>query len=384
MRLVGVAKREFQGILKQPKFLVFLFGAPLLYTLIFGLLYIKGNVCNIPTVIYDASQTQISRSLTSNFEDSEKYQIVGYVSTQEEMEEYLRDRKAVAAIAIPEEFSRNLKKGSSSETLVLVNGNNLVFANTIISSANEIIQTFSAGVGIKSLESMGQVSEAAKSKATPVQLRLRILNNPTLNYSNFMMLGLVVTVIQQAVLLTVALAMIQEYRKLEDLKHLPAWLVVLGKAIPYWLLGSLSLAMGLAITHFLFGVPFKSSLSSLILLCGGFVFAITFLGMIFSSICSDELTATQYAMLYAMPSFLYSGFTWPIESMNRTGQIIALFSPVNYIANDLRDLALSGYAPFMQKNSLTLIITGLVLYLASSLLFSLKRKKATASETVEA
>lgn len=375
MKILAVVRREIKEIFCQPKLLTFIFGAPILYTLLFGLLYVNNVVKDIPTVIYDESQTQLSRSLANSFEDSEKYRIVGYVSSQEETEEYLKEKKAITAIIIPEEFSRNLKKGLSSQALVMVDGSNLVFANTIIASANEIIQTFAAGVSVKSLEGIGQLPEVAKNKGVPLQLRLRVFHNPTLNYTNFMLLGLVVAVVQQGMLLTVALSMVREKGRMEELKDFSAVTVILGKGLLYWLLGSISLGIVILITHLIFGIPFRGGLASLLALGGVFTLAITFLGIVFSSICSDDLTATQYSMLFAMPSFLYSGFTWPIESMSEAGKIIAAFSPLNYIVNDLRDLALGGYAPLLYRDIKILFTASVVLFLISLLVFAAKRKK---------
>lgn len=382
MGILAVIKREFLLLKNEPKLLLFIFGAPILFTLLFGALYSNNVVKNIPLVIYDGSQTQLSQNLIQGFEDSEKYKIVGYLSSQEEMEKYLQERKAIAALVIPQDFNQKIKKGLSSEALILVNSTNMIYANSVTSSASEIIQTFSGGVSLKYLESLGQMPEAATDKAAPVQMRVRLLYNPTLNYTNFMLLGLLTAVLQQAILLTAALSMIKERKRLAESQGHSSWLIILGKSVPYWLLGTLCFWLIFTLGQQLFGVTFRGSYSALFLLSLVFVFSITYLGMLFSTLCPDELTATQYAMLYAIPSFLYSGYTWPLDSMNSFCRFLANFFPLRYVVVDLRDLALSGYSPTLWPNLTVLLGAGLACYLLTTILFSQQRRKAQQKEEV--
>ena len=104
-----IAKREVKQMFTQdPKRVMYLFGACAVYILLFGLLYSSHVITAIPVVVQDEDQTYVSRSLSQAFEDSERYQVIAYVSTSEESQEFLRDKKAQAVITIPATFSRDI------------------------------------------------------------------------------------------------------------------------------------------------------------------------------------------------------------------------------------------------------------------------------------
>lgn len=375
MNIGEVIKREFLILWKQPKLLLFIFGGPIGFTLLFGVLYVNNVVKHIPLVIFDNNQTQISRLLTNSFEDSEKYKLIAYVDSEEEMKKCLEERKALAALIIPQDFSNNIKKGLGSQALIMVDGTNMIYANSVTTSANEIIQTFSAGIERNYLEALGQMPETATSKAAPVQMRLRLLYNPTLNYSNFMLLGLILTVLQQSIILSSCLSMIQDRDKIEEWQNIQTPWLILGKAVPYTILGTLAFYIAFSFVHYIFLVPYKGNYLTLFWLALGFSFFVTQLGFIYSTVCPDELTATQYSMLYAMPSFLFSGYTWPVDSMNWAGQIVAALSPLKYVTINLRDLALSGYSPKVYSDLGTLVSAAIILFSLTAYITAKKKKK---------
>ena len=178
MSLWHIVGQEFHMMFeKQRKTLFFLVAFPLLYMLLFGTVYMTSMVKYIPCVVYDQDQSGTSRQLIQAFEDSERYQIVAFVNSEEEMQQYLLNKEAQAAVSIPLDFAKDVKRGKGSQVLVIVNGSNLLFANSLISSAMEIVDTFIAGAGQKLVEASGFLPEEALGKAAAVQIRVRILHN---------------------------------------------------------------------------------------------------------------------------------------------------------------------------------------------------------------
>lgn len=192
---------------------IFLFGASLAYLILFSLLYGTHTVKAIPLVIYDEDQTQFSRSLIQAFDDSERFQIVSYVTAQDDMENALHEKAAYAALHIPQKFTQDAKSARSSTILVLADGSNIIITNTITSSAQEIIAAFSRETGAKLTEiNNGQLPSIAFNKAGPIDFRLRVLNNPTQSYLSFFVLGLSMAAFQQGIFLAVGASILSNIK----------------------------------------------------------------------------------------------------------------------------------------------------------------------------
>ncbi|OAT79841.1 ABC transporter [Desulfotomaculum copahuensis] len=341
-----VARRECRYMLGNRRLLIILLGIPFLYISLFGVLYSRHVITHIPTVVYDMNQTGLSREMVQAFQDSQKFDLLGYVDDEAQLNRALADRRAVAALVIPPDFARAVKSGRQGRLLVVVNGTNMLYSNAVMTAASEIAGTLSAGVSVTALESRGLLPGQALDAAAPLNLRLRIWYNPAFNYLNFLLLGLVCTVMQQIALLYVAVAVSREKEQgtLEELRRagISAPAVVLGKLLPYLLANLLTLNGVLLLVFTWFQVPFRGSIWVLGLLELLFLTGIHALGIFLSTVCRSELEATQLAMLVAVPSFLFSGYTWPLPAMPPLARAVSSLLPLTYFASDVRDIALMG------------------------------------------
>lgn len=372
MKLWEVFLYEFNYMFRQErKIALILLGLPLIFSLLFGFVYQSNVVKYVPTVIYDQDQSTASRQLVQAFADSERYEVVGQVTTQEEMEEYLRNNRALASVTIPSHFSRDIKLGISSQVLVQVNGANLMFANGVISTSQELVQTFSAGTAVRLIEATGQLPGEAKQKAAPIRMGIRIINNPTFSYSNFILAGMGINGVQLAIMLAICGVFVRDRSN----RTFSAPLLTVGKLLPYWLGGFLAYGLSLLITIGFFQVPVRGDLFSLLILGGAFSFAVVGVGALYSALAPDEVYAIQLPMLYIMPSFLYSGYSWPHMAMGDFASTLSALMPITYAADSLRDSLLAGYSPALYKNSFILVVFGLVLSGIAALLFHYQRRK---------
>ncbi|MPM91612.1 putative multidrug ABC transporter permease YbhS [bioreactor metagenome] len=300
---------------------------------------------------------------------------MAYVQSQEELEKYLREGLAEAAIVIPTNFTRDIKRGLGSEVLVAVDGSNLLFANSVISSAQEIVQTFSAGVGLNLIEAIGQMPDEALNKAAPIQFGVRILNNPTFAYSHFILAGLGANGLQLGIMLAICTALNREYKRLDEWSGVSSTRLVLGKLIPYWAVGVAAFVMYMLVIVNIFNLPFKGSVISLMVSGAAFVLAVVAVGSLFSAAAPNEVYAVQLPMVYIMPALLFSGYVWPHLAMNEVSLAFSKILPLTYMADDVRDLMLSGYAPFLFRNISILMIFSVVLLVVSILIFAKRRSK---------
>lgn len=377
MKFIEIIRSELRVLFcfKSPT-AVLLFGIPILYSILFGCAYSSNVIKYVPTVIYDQDQTAASRTLIQAYIDSEKYEVVAQVTTQEAMEQLLHENKALVAVSIPPMFAQNIKLGMTSKILIEANSTNVMFANAAISSSQEIIQTFSTATGQKLLEALNQMPAPALRTVAPVKLGIRILNNPTTSYTNFMLPGLVANGLQIAILLVAGTLIVKEYCNLSRWQGTSSIAIIIGKLLPCWLCAIGSFLAYLAIIILFFNVSYRGGIFFDIFFLGAaFTFLVINLSFFFSAVTGNEVNALQIPLLYIMPGLLYSGLSWPSLAMGDFAQVFSALMPLTYMADTLRDLLLAGYSPALLKNILTMFAGGIVLNLITILAFSYRRKK---------
>lgn len=376
MSMKKIIVRELRTIfLKEPIIAFLLIGVGASYTLLMGLLYSPNIVNHVPMIIYDQDQTKLSRSLIQAFDDSEKFQIVADVLSQEDMETLLNNKTGYCALSIPHNYSRDIKNGAGSHLLFELNGSNLVFDSAVISMGQELLSTYLSQIKIGLLEAGGQLPSQAVGSIAPIQFRLRVLNNPTLNYTSFFVLGVLFVAFQSGVMLAVSMSMANEYKDFQ-IQNMGAGKFLFAKLLPYWVGGLGGFAAAILVAVKLFGVPLRGSIISMLLLCGAFLFTITSLASFLPAFSHNRLFLIQLIVSYAVPCFLFSGYTWPQHAMNKFSVIVSYTMPVTYIADNVRDLALNGYAPGLQTSLIVLLSAGLIIFGLSAMMYDRRRKQS--------
>jgi ABC-2 type transport system permease protein len=369
-------KEEFRKVFQpMSTSLLLMVGIPVIYSLLFGQVYSQGVVKNIPTVVYDQDQSAASRSVIRAFADSERFQLVEQVASQEEMETSLQENRALAAVAIPPNFQKNIKLGLSSEVSVLTNATNLMYANTVLSTIQELTQTLTAGTGQQLVEAMGQPPSQALRTAAPVRISVRITHNPTLSYNNFILPGLGANGLQIGIFLAVCTTITGLYAKVAALRGRSSVAVIAGRLLPYWLGGVLGFIGYMLVIVFIFGVPCKGSIGQMLLLGGTFSLALVAISALYSAVAPSEIMALQLPMLYFMPAFLFSGYSWPFLAMNEFSRWVSAILPLTYLGGSLRNLMLNGYAPSFMSDVLVLLLFSAVGFAAAVLIFVIRRRK---------
>ncbi len=339
----------------------FIFGIPLFFTLLFGFVYSPDALKGMPTVIYDQDQSVASRSLLLAFSDSERFDIVGVVDSEEEMEDYLNREQAMVAVGIPADFAKHIKSGVGTEVLLSVNAKNLMYPNSAMNFAKEIITTYNIGVGKKLVEAIGQVPNQALYTTAPIATRIRILYNPTDSYTPFMLPGMAANGLQIGIILSICFAIIREYKNQELWSRYSAGSIVVGKLMAYWLCAFGAAIISCGCYMYLFEVPFRGSLENLLLIYAAFTFTVTSLGLFFSALAPNEIMPFHpIEFIYFMPAFLYSGYSWPNIAKNSFASLYAHLLPLNYAADTIRDILLIGYAGELLQNVFILCCGGVV------------------------
>jgi hypothetical protein len=178
--------REWRRCCADPRRFAFLFGAALVYLVLFAVLFAPNIITEVPCVIYDEDQSALSRKLAQKFEDNERFGIIAYAATQEETLALLREKEALAAIVIPKGFAKSIQTGSYTTLLCVANGANLMPIGAATGDGENIAAEFSDEIALRREELRTGRNEAALgNRVVPVRHELRVLNNLVSGYFDF-------------------------------------------------------------------------------------------------------------------------------------------------------------------------------------------------------
>jgi len=329
---VPVCRKEFTHIVRDPTTLFFALLIPLIQLFLFGFA-IDTNVRQIPTVIYDESQTQESRSLIQSFAASDVFKIASAVQSPDGMYDTMRSGKARVAIRIPFDYARNLQTGKTASVLVLVDGSDSSVAGMAVDA--------STGVALE--QSLMRVPGL---RSPAIEVRPSVLYNASTRSANFFIPGLIAVLLQIMIILLIALSLVREKERgtLEQLKMTPIAPLglMVGKMIPYGVLGFCELCVILTAMRFIFQVPIHGSVIELLLMLLPFLLTVLGLGLFISTRAETQAAAFQLAMGTVLPSVFLSGYIFLTSTMPVFFQGISYLIPVTYAIKILRGIILRG------------------------------------------
>jgi ABC-2 type transport system permease protein len=376
--------QEWRNIYTNKTIRLVLFVVPLLYMTLFGFLYSQKKVMEIPTVLVDADQTELSRELYRAFEVDQTFRITHFVGTEAEAMDLIDRGQANMAVIIPADLEKNVKAGREAEVLTVIDGSNMLISNTAVRAANTVIKSVSAGVTLKKLEAQGGWGEEGKNLFTGIDYRYRVLYNPTFSYLTFMVFGLGGTVLQQVLFLGVALSVAQQKEAgtwASSLRENGFWTIALSKIVPYMLVATFNLMLVFALLLKGFEIPYYGSIAHLLIVGTVFNLAVVVIGFAISFWSKDQLQATQIAMLIAVPSFMLSGYTWPLMSMPAAVAAIGKSLPLTYFLNGVREILNKGHdLSYLTHDLAVLAFMTLIGLFAAYIAYQFQTRKVTLPE----
>lgn len=333
-RIWAVMKKEILHILRDKVVFMIAFIAPLFLSTFFGFVYINEKVTEIPIVIFDEDKSDISRMIIRAFQDSERLKTVKIAESYSEVESLMDRQEVQMAVLIPPHLKRDLKTGVPSQVAVILNGTNILIMNTASSAASQITQTLAAGVTIKIMEGSGTVKQKAYNSLTALSFKARVWYNQTASYLQFMLLGLIGTILQQLALLAIALSFSKEREtgtwKNLMFSNLTGFEIIIGKFLVYFLIFTMNGFILYTVASRVFGI---TPVGDMRLIAGTivlFVIAILVVGMALSSVIKSQVQAIEISMILAVPSFILSGYTWPAMSMPPAIQAVSNVFPLTH------------------------------------------------------
>ncbi|HWI54055.1 MAG TPA: ABC transporter permease [Desulfobacteria bacterium] len=340
-RLMAVIRKEIIQIKRDPPSLIMAFVMPIFMLLVFGYA-VTTDVDHIKTAVFDQSMSQESRQLVDMFRNTEFFDTDIYVSDFREMTKLIDSGKARVGIMIPPDYANKIHRNETAQVQLVVDGSDPLVARTALANAQVLAQVRSFDIKVKALKQAG----AGVNLSPALDLRYRVWFNPNMESIKFNIPGLIGLIMQNITMLLTAFAMVRERERgtLEQLIITPVRPseLIIGKLIPYILIGFMDMAVILSFGIFWFDVPVKGSLILLLALSFLFLLAALGFGIFVSTVAKTQLQAMQISVIIILPSVLLSGFMFPRESMPKIIQAIGYVLPLTYFMQILRGIILKG------------------------------------------
>jgi ABC-2 type transport system permease protein len=335
-RVMHLFRKELIELRQDPRLFMILIAAPLAQLGILGHAATT-DVKDIPLLIVDADRSAESRRLVSRFEASANFKIVGIADTTDEVDHWLDRGNAWMALAIPPEYGRRLAAGEPMTLQVVADGTDSNSTTVAMGYTRSLVALYAQDLAAASVG----------STAPPVNVEVRVWFNPRLESKDFMVPGIVAMLLLVVTTNLSAMALVREKEvgTLEQLNVTPLarWELIVGKLLPYALVGVVDVVLVLVVAVFWFEVPMRGSIALLLGLSLGFLMCTLGLGLFVSSISNTQQQAMMTTVFFFMMPMIYlSGFVFPIENMPTWIQPATYLIPLRYFLVIVRGIFLKG------------------------------------------
>ena len=333
-RTYAMLTKEFIQLRRDRVSFAMIVMLPIMQLMLFGYA-INTTPRHLPTAVLIQEDSDLARSVLKALENTSYFAFTRQVSTVDELNDLLQSGKVLFGVEIPWGFERGVRRGEQPAILVEADATDPVAASAALSSLGQIVQT-----------SLAHDRVTGDPPNPPFEIRAHARYNPAGSSRLNIVPGLVGTILTMTMLIFTALSVTREVERgtMENLLSMPITPVevMLGKIIPYVLVGFLQATLILGIGIFLFGVPVLGSVAMLALLSTLFITTNLSIGYTFSTIVQNQLQAMQLSMMFFLPSILLSGFMFPFAGMPLWAQYIGEGLPLTHYLRIVRAIMLKG------------------------------------------
>ena len=346
--------------------------APILQMLVFGYV-VTTEIKHISIMVVDRSLSSYSRLLISKFSNVEYFDLKSVSKDKNDIQMALTKGDVKCVLSIPENFEEKIKKGEKTSLQFITDGSNSNVGSAAINYGSIIIYNFSKEIFSDKMRQFGNII----GHIPDITIEERILFNPELKSTDTMIPGIIglILIIVTMVIASLSLVKEKEYGNIEQLIVTPIkpYELLLGKIIPYIIIGLIDVVFITVAGILMFHVPFRGNILLLLLLSLLAIFVNLGIGTFISTISATQQQAMISAMFFMLPNMLLSGFIFPIKNMPQIIQYITYIMPLRYYIVILRGIFLKGLT-FME---LLPEVTALFIYGLVVSVLALKKFKKT-------
>lgn len=361
-RLLHLMRKELIELRRDPRLFGIVIIAPIFQLTVLGYAATT-DIKDVPIVVVDPDRSAASRELIARFDASDHFTVVAVLDSTNELDPWLEESRAWMALSIPPDYGRSVEGSERAELQVVADGTDSNSTNVALGYARLLIGGYAQDLVA---ERVGRVPEP------PVRAAIRVWFNADLESRVFMIPGIVALLLLVITTNLSAMAIVREKEigTLEQLNVTPLarWELIVGKLIPYALVGMVDVVLVLIVAIWWFEVPMRGSLLLLFGMCGIYLLSTLGLGLLISTISATQQQAMMTSIFFFMMPMIYlSGFIFPIENMPDWIQPVTYLLPLRYFLVILRGLFLKGVGlETFWPQALALLVWGVaVLWLAT-------------------
>jgi ABC-2 type transport system permease protein len=357
-RILAIVKKELRQLRRDRLSFGMIVGLPVIQMLLFGYA-INTDVRNLKTAVANQAGTHLSRQFVAELGQTQVVDIVTFVETAAELQALLRRGEVSIGVVLPADFDRRVNSRSQQAVQLLVDGSD----PTILGVANQLVRMPLA------------IDTSPRSTASPELIAVRPYFNPERRSPVNIIPGLLGVILTMTMILFTSVAIVRERERgnLELLINTPVSSseLMIGKVIPYIVIGMLQLVLILAVGRLLFAVPVRGNPLDLLVAASTFVAANLALGLLISTAAKTQFQAMQMLVFILLPSILLSGFMFPFDGMPPVAQAIGEILPNTHFIRLTRGIMLRDAALTELKSDLYYLIGfALVAMLLATLRFT--------------
>jgi ABC-2 type transport system permease protein len=362
-RIKHIVLKEFIQLFRDKRMRFFLIIPPIVQLMMFGYV-VTMDVERIPTAVYDLDQSADSRELVRRLSASGYFVIQERPRSTDEVLDLLDRGRVLCVVQVNSGFQEHVRSGTPTAVQVLVDGTDSNTALIAMGYLERVIAKFS----------MERTRSAAIVKAARIDLRTRAWYNPDLKSRNYNVPGVIASIVMLICLMLTAMAIVREREvgTMEQLMVTPIrpFELMLGKTIPFALIGLVDMALITLVGVNWFGVPIRGSILLLVFSTAVYILSAVGIGLFISTVSRTQQQALMATMLFYMPAILLSGFAFPVENMPMIFQYATYANPLRYFLIIIRGIFLKGSGiNILWPQIAALFFLGLVVIILSSLRF---------------
>ncbi len=337
-RFWAMVVKEFIQMRRDRVTFGMMIGIPLLQLTLFGFA-INSDPKHLPAAVLLADNGPQGRTLLHAIQNSGYIDFVRRLESEAEGRDVLARGEVQFVVNIPENFTRDLLRGEKPSILIEADATDPAATSNALGAIRSLLSTALQN------DLKGPLAYLAEDEG-PIDLRIHALYNPEAVTQYNIVPGLMGVVLTMTMVMITALAITRERERgtMENLLSMPTrpLEVLVGKLVPYILVGYIQVALILLAARFIFEVPMVGSLGLLLVVAFVFITANLAMGIMFSSVAGNQLQAVQMSFFFFLPSLLLSGFMFPFRGMPRWAQVIGEVFPLTHFLRIVRGILLKG------------------------------------------
>lgn len=340
-RIKRMLVKEFIHIFRDPKMKGIIFLMPIIQVLVFGYA-VTTDVKNVATAVYDLDNSTASRELVARFENSGYFNVVAYIQDEAQVRDLLDRNKVRAVLRLNKGFEKELRAGRTAQLQVLLDGTDSNTAGIVLDYSARIVGELSHANLVK------QVSQLKGEFSPPggVSIQPRAWFNENLESRNFYVPGVIAILVMLITLMLTSMAVVREKEvgTMEQIMVTPITPIefILGKSLPFALIGFADVIVITLIGVFWFGVPIRGDLMLLFFATTLYLMTTLGIGLLISTVSQTQQQAMMSTFFFYFPAVLLSGFMFPIANMPKLIQSFTVLNPLRYFLIIIRGIFLKG------------------------------------------